>query len=350
MAPLVPERNEEPAAKKTVRITNEKKQACFKFFDEHDYSVNSKLPRSGSEKATALALFMSRQDLSRSQIKTQLQNWKQVKFFHYGSVFEKDPDKLRQQITAGMPTSNTEFITEVVIENILTKSGMDGLLVKLNPDTQPFLQFMQKKDGSPFVQIFSRILDKYIEYLVDAIPSQARLCAKHEELFEDRRDALIEKELSTFLLMIESFEFPGELRTLKTTIDEELWKLVFFDLETKLFHYWTRERFLADRKPIVIATECVVSKFALAMVYFTAGVLLRKIANAMNTKFKSRGKISEDLSKKHNIGRLVAKSKDLPIRICDVSFHDLLLFGLHCLTHIHFSLKGAPEERTSLCF
>ena len=321
------EKTKKPPDRK--RISNEDKEDCYKFFETHNFHINSKLPRAGTQRATDLQIFMGEKGLSKSQITLQLKNWKFRKFHFGGESFETDPEKLREQVTANMPTANDEFIKDEVIESMLNKEDkVAGLSACLNPETLPFYKFMQSEDGSSFVQLLSDILDKYVDYLVEAIPSKARLCKKGEEIFQKRRYALKYTEKSRFLEMVNSFEFPTkELRILKKDFGEKRWSFLFLDLETKLHHHWSRTRFLADRKPIQIATECVVSKFALGMVYFTAGVLLRKIGNPKNTKIKNRQKISEAVFQKHSIGQFHAKQAGLPIHTCVVSFGVFFLFA-----------------------
>ena len=311
--------------KKKHRITKEQAAACFEFFDSHKqagkFNRNTKLPVAGS--MPLFDAFLQEQHVSRSQAKPQFSNWKKKTFEYWGEVYNSDPKQIREQILSQMPTSNAEFIKDVLIKNMVSKKpGCATMMRRRYPSTVHFFKFIISEDNTdnPFLAMLLAILNDYVDFLVEVMPTQAKLCEKADTLFKSKRDNMLKRRARSFVDLIKEFDFSENhhLSDLKREFDDAMWMVLFYDMENKLHHYWTRSTFTSGLPPIEIAKESVVIEFARGMVYFTAGVIVKKIGNKANKKYKSRKEISDFVFQTHKICLPVAKQAGLPTDVCEV--------------------------------
>ena len=96
------------------RINKDQIAACFNFFKQNGYTQNKKIPRGTMKADSSLLQFLFEHNLTRDQMKTQLNNYKKKEFEYYGEVYECDPEEARRIISSHLPDEPFDFLKCVI--------------------------------------------------------------------------------------------------------------------------------------------------------------------------------------------------------------------------------------------
>ena len=320
--PLLP-----TSTKKTKRITQEQKDACFKFFKETKYNRNSKLPTGGTTSNSMLLNFLETNGISRGQMRTQLNNWKKKKYEFYGEVYETDPVKVRQLIASHLPDDPSDFLDNVLRKMIATKdtSSKDMWFAIAAKKHEYFNQVLPKMNLEPFKSIFLGILDKYIDIATNVFPKQAKLCCNSDMDFYETKMNMVKDEFEKFHNAIKVYDGKLDLdechdEKIKERKREKKWKMMYAQIEEKLYYEWCLSSYIDDLPPIsIVINEGNINKYSCEILYYTAGCVLNKIDQKANRKKETKTKdVCGFLSFLHSIDASEAEEYKLPYKLTKV--------------------------------
>ena len=314
---------------KRILITKRQKEACFEFFIKHEFSKAAKLPiGKTSDLAIAFNNFLLTEDLKREQVRKQLLSWKNKKYKFHDCIFKKTPHEIQEIIHSHMPVEKSEFITDV-IEKMMTTTNVDG---KTEWHTQAaesntyFDKVLPKMVVDPFKDIFVFILDQYVSIATTTFPQKATNCKAADLQFEEMKTKMVEEQFEDFneLMLMHDDEL-DDLKGIDSKIKCDkiryrAWKLLYLQIEEKMFYEWSRTSYIDDLPPVKIVLDANISNYSLGILYYSAGCLLKKITNSCKTKNLERQDISNHIFELHSIDGDEAKAMGLPVDVTNVRY------------------------------
>ena len=267
------------------RINKDQIAACFNFFKQNGYTRNKKIPRGTMKADSSLLKFILEHNLTRDQMKTQLNNYKKKEFEYYGEVYECDPEEARRIISSHLPDEPFDFLKCVI--NKMIKIPTDAKM-KTSPfavaasvhkyikDTLP----MMMKD--PFKTVFLDIIEQYIEIGVEVFPEQAKNCDTSDATFYDKKQKMVTDKFVAFYNDIQEYD---DVLNLDATLNDEgkerqrkkCWLRLYLQVEEKLFTEWCHTSYTDELPPIAIVLEGNINRHSFEVIYYTAGIILKKI-------------------------------------------------------------------------
>ena len=323
------EQVENPQRKKTKRIQENQKTACFEFFEVKGYNRNTKLPTGGPQ-FQLLQTFLKQWELTRQQVKTQFGNWKE-KYEFYGEIYETDSTKLREYIASNTSVESAEFIYDVTNEMMRDPTKDLPQWFTMAAEEHSFYnEVLPQMTTDPFKSIFCGILDKYIDIATETFPAQAKFCNAADLKFFKKRKEMAKAVFDGFYNLIDTFD---ELLIKEYTNDrdwgtfkKQTWRLFFYQIEEKMYFKWCRTNVIDGLPPVSIVNKKIVCDYSLGILYYTAGCLLRKIGKSA-IRNPGRKDISNFVAEYHSINVIEAEHAKLPVDLTKVRYTWIIGIG-----------------------
>ena len=310
--------------KKSTKITKKQKDLCFKFFDEQKYSRNENLPTGQHNKV--FLDFLKNNNLNRDQAKRQLDNWKDIKYDYYGQIITSNADERREIMLSHLPDDPSDFLKTVLGKMAATNDGVSkennwyNEAAKKHPYIDKHLTNMMVE---PFKDIFLSILERYVEIAVSVFPEQAKNCGNIDMTFYNEKETMVHKIFDDkFYEKVQLFDDDLNLENIGDTKKERdrfrMWKVLYIQIEEKMYYDWCRTSCIDELPPIKIVLDDSISKYSENTLYYTAGCILKGIGKAIKVKTRA---ISLFVSSPHahSIGVERAEHDGLPFQLTQVS-------------------------------
>ena len=319
---------EQPTKQKKKKITTEQKEACFDFFVTRKFILNSSLPKGAYDQE--FNDFRRRHDLSKDQVGRQLKQWKLKKYSHWGDTYNKNEGEMKNIILAHMPENTSEFLQSIIdkMTNMSLNSDESYIWYTAAATENVYVRRMlPKMMNAPFLEIFIAILNSYVDIAVKVFPKQAKRCGDSDVKFYDlKKDMVDEKFKEEFYGKVQQLD---EELNLAENLSEETkerkrylcWKVLYLQLEEKMYHEWCRLSYETNLPPIqIVLSEKGIGRYSDGILYYTAGCILKGIVNATARKNKTTRFFRHLIAEDHVITLANAELHKLPYKLTQVRF------------------------------
>ena len=166
---------------------------------------------------------------------------------------------MRDLITSHLPDDPSNFLDNVLCKMIATKdTSKKGVWFATGVNVlEYFNNVLPKINLEPFKSFFLGILNKYIDIATEVSPDRAKLCCNSDMDFYNKKTKMVEDEFETFYNPIKVYDSKLNLdecldEKIKERKREKKWKMLYKQIEEKLYYKWCLSSYIDELPPISI--------------------------------------------------------------------------------------------------
>ena len=183
--------------KTTTRITAVAKKRLHSYFDTNNWPLNKNLPQGNNYINGDLGRIAAEFNLKRSQVVTQLRNYKDEKYGNKSIQLILDADELEEKMRMGLSMESAEFISNTLARIICdnekdTTSSVDfinfsKLINDFPTNARALVRVLADSPDHELCGLLSGLIDNWIQIVAEKFPKTAAALPNAEVEFQKRK-------------------------------------------------------------------------------------------------------------------------------------------------------------------